>query len=252
MPLLVCAGTPPLQQPLTCTRAGAPQALGDVQQQQEQVQQKQHKQDLPQHAAAGVPEWPGLRAWRARGINSDLVWGDNNKPAAVPVHQLQQQQSPLLLADSLVGVALQVLGTAEPSAKAAITHAGWSAYCQGRIPLHLPEQAAQQLQQAAQQQQPSSSSSRYVRPPDRPARPQHPQLVIPKHVPSPKDSPLPLAAHMLHNLARMQQAGGSHACFVDVMLAAACHVCTRARGGSRVAALCLPGVQPHALARMRA
>jgi uncharacterized ferritin-like protein (DUF455 family) len=41
-------------------------------------------------------------------------------------------------------------------------------------------------------------------PPDRPARPPKPQLVAPRDVPSPKASPLPLTAHMLHNLAHIE------------------------------------------------
>eukprot|EP00775_Hariotina_reticulata_P012203 gene12203-12340_t len=40
--------------------------------------------------------------------------------------------------------------------------------------------------------------------PSRPARPPKPQLVVPKEVPSPKASPLPLNAHMLHNLAHIE------------------------------------------------
>jgi uncharacterized ferritin-like protein (DUF455 family) len=63
------------------------------------------------------------------------------------------------------------------------------------------QQKQQQQQHHPQQQQ---QHQQWPGPPDRPARPAKPQLVVPKQVPSPKDSQLPLSAHLLHNLAHIE------------------------------------------------
>jgi hypothetical protein len=225
-----------------------PQAVPTLQlPQAPQLQQQQQQQQQQQPAA--VFEWPGLHTWRSKGIDPRRSWGDRNAATADVPEPAAAAAEALPMPSSLVGVALQVLNTANPNHKAAITHRGWKAYCAGIIPLHEPEQHQQQEAsssssssssasavsslletQSNSQQQPqlatgssnSSSSTAGTRsvtsasastntqqqqqqqqqPPDRPARPDKPQLVIPKLVPSPKASPLPLNAHMLHNLVR--------------------------------------------------
>jgi hypothetical protein len=207
-----------------------------------QLQQQQQQQQQP----PSVYEWPGLHTWRSKGIDPRRSWGDRNAATADVPEPAAAAAEALPMPSSLVGVALQVLNTADPNHKAAITHRGWKAYCAGVIPLHEPEQQQQQqaksssssasavsslpATQSNSQQQPqlatgssssnsSTASTRSVtsasastntqqqqqqrQPPDRPARPDKPQLVIPKLVPSPKASPLPLNAHMLHNLVRL-------------------------------------------------
>jgi hypothetical protein len=171
------------------------------QQQPEQQQQQQPEQLRP---------WPGLADWRAAGVDARRAWSARtNSPTTLAHHQPVQQPLPPL-PDSLVGVALQVLHTGDPDAKAALTHRGWLAYCSGDIPLHPPEFDSQGTSTST-----SSSSShaaehhqrqqQWERPPDRPARPPQPRLVAPKQVPSFKASPLSsLSAHLLHNLAHIE------------------------------------------------
>jgi len=74
----------------------------------------------------------------------------------------------------------------DPATKAGLAHRAWSTYCAGTLPLGTRAQTAP------------------LPTPARPARPQRPRLVTPKQVPAPKDSPLPLPAHMLHNLAHIE------------------------------------------------
>eukprot|EP00879_Flechtneria_rotunda_P014811 GHRR01015475.1.p1 GENE.GHRR01015475.1~~GHRR01015475.1.p1 ORF type:complete len:440 (+),score=157.52 GHRR01015475.1:451-1770(+) len=183
---------------------------------QQQHSQQQHRQE---YRTQSVPEWHGLSSWRQSPINNCRGWGSNNKPSAAVPATGAEAADLVPLANSLVGVALQVLHTADPGLKAALTHRGWRAYSEGHIPLQQPDQAfasrniassihssassSDSINSSLQSTSDTTSSSR-VHPPDRPARPPKPELVIPKQVPSPKDSPLPLNAHMLHNLAHIE------------------------------------------------
>lgn len=197
--------------------------------------QSQHRQDLS--------VWSGLSAWRSKGVDLGRGWGSKNRadPSIPAAGAAEAEHIPL--PGSLVDVALLVLNTADPNLKAALAHRGWKAYSAGEICLH-PEDAAaaaagaitsassrqhstchptadrssflQPQQQHIQhqelenptreqhQQQLCQLQQQCQGPPDRPARPSNPQLVVPKLVPSPKDSQLPLSAHLLHNLAHIE------------------------------------------------
>ncbi|KAG2447487.1 hypothetical protein HYH02_007414 [Chlamydomonas schloesseri] len=147
-------------------------------------------------AQAARHEWPGLRAWRARGIDRRLRWSP--LPHAEQGHTGSSSGSssassgsstsipggsaagaPVLVADgdapslgslllqplppgvaapatadppaaasataaaapaSLVQAGVMVLRTACPRAKADLTHAAWSAYLSGRLPLRAPQE----------------------------------------------------------------------------------------------------------------
>lgn len=95
---------------------------------------------------------------------------------------------------SLVHAGLLVLRTADPYDKAAITHAAWSAYQQGQLPLHPRDQEQQQQQERRQLQgqqehgegdlthAPVAHPSLAHLIPPHPARPERPRLVRPKDV----------------------------------------------------------------------
>ena len=136
-------------------------------------------------AEAIVVEWPGLAEWRARGVDRRRGWGDRGATASVAAPG-DAAAAALPLAGTLVDCALQALNTADPATKAGLAHRAWSEFAAGRLPLGA---AAGAPPRAA---------------PARPARPERPRLVAPKQVPSPKGSPLPLAVHMLHNLAHIE------------------------------------------------
>jgi hypothetical protein len=140
-----------------------------------------------------------------------------------------EQWDSVPLAPSLIECAVQVLNTASPEGKAALTHRAWLAYNQGLIPLDssaatphfmLSPPATSNEQPTAVQaagQEPASigaSGSLQGRVhvpyqqqgpvlPTRPARPEQPALVAPKQVPSYEKGQSPmtsLSAHLLHNL----------------------------------------------------
>ncbi|KAI8466191.1 MAG: hypothetical protein J3K34DRAFT_387568 [Monoraphidium minutum] len=130
-------------------------------------------------------EWPGLKAWRAAAVDARRSWGERGPSAAAPPAG-DAAAAALPLAPTLVEAALQVLQTADPATKAGLAHRAWASYRSGALPLG-----------AAGRRAPLPA-------PSRPARPARPALVAPKQVPAPKDSPLPLPAHMLHNLAHIE------------------------------------------------
>ncbi|KAF8063064.1 hypothetical protein HT031_003903 [Scenedesmus sp. PABB004] len=171
---------------LTFMRARGHHRLGCMAERVAPRPQKQQHKKQQQKQQRQQQEWEGLAAWRARGVDARRAWGADNR-ATAGSERGGGAAAAVPLPASLVGVALQVLHTADPAAKAALTHRGWSAYCSGRISLHDP---------------PGGAPPRA--PPARPARPARPALVAPRHVPPPKASPLPLSAHLLHNLAHIE------------------------------------------------
>jgi len=193
--------------------------------------QSQHRQEFS--------VWPGLSAWRSKGVDLGRGWGSKNRadPSIPAAGATEAELIPL--PGSLVGVALLVLNTADPNLKAALAHRGWKAYSAGEIWLHPEDAAAAAAASSGSSRQhstchPTAARSSFLQPqqqhvqhqelvhptkeqhqqqlcqqqgqgpPDRPARPSKPELVVPKLVPSPKDSQLPLSAHLLHNLAHIE------------------------------------------------
>lgn len=129
-------------------------------------------------ATQAADPWPGLESWRGSGIDGRRVWG--LKLAEQGHAESWEACQDVPLASTLADCAAQVLTTADPMQKAALTHRAWQQFCAG------------------------SMSVGVAQPSDRPARPEVPQLVIPREVPTPKQTPLPLNVYTLHNLAHVE------------------------------------------------
>ncbi|KAK4769492.1 hypothetical protein SAY86_027642 [Trapa natans] len=125
--------------------------------------------------------WPGLKPWRQSPLNEDRLWGPNGpEPLQRSSSSAPTVQSAVGAASSLAEMGAHVLSTADPIAKAELSHLAFSRWRNEKLPVGA------------------------FRAPDRPARPPKPELVSPKEIPSPKDSSLPLNAYMLHNLAHVE------------------------------------------------
>jgi hypothetical protein len=180
-------------------------------------------------ATANPVEWPGLAAWRAAGVDGRRGWGARGADAAVPAPG-DAAAAALPLAPSLVDAALQVLQTADPATKAGLAHRAWAAYCAGRLPLGTDGRGdpLPVPPRPARPERPRLVVPKEVRPrpvvaggrhawhaaascglevqgAPLPPDARHPRRARPPgKVPSPRDSPLPLPAHMLHNLAHIE------------------------------------------------
>ncbi|KAL9305198.1 putative Ferritin-like superfamily [Arabidopsis thaliana] len=126
--------------------------------------------------------WSGLENWRKSPVNDLRLWG--------PTGPLLPSSSDSISADfyglvsaasSLADLGALVLSTSDPLSKSHISHLAFSRWRRENLPVgsisHLPSS---------------------------PARPPKPLLVATNEVPNPKDSNLPLNAHMLHNLAHVE------------------------------------------------
>ncbi|XP_051136631.1 uncharacterized protein LOC127255220 [Andrographis paniculata] len=124
-------------------------------------------------------QWSGLNRWRRSTVNHDRYWGPDGP---IPDSSESVTISPLVLASctSLAEMGRAVLSTADPIAKAKLSHAAYTKWCVEGLPIGVSDA------------------------PSRPTRPPKPQLVSPKEIPSPKSSGLPLNAYMLHNLAHVE------------------------------------------------
>ncbi|GLC43664.1 hypothetical protein PLESTM_001501600 [Pleodorina starrii] len=164
-----------------------------------------------------------------RGLSTTLGSGPVSSPSGDPASSPGNSGRSVSAPCSLVEAGVLVLLTACPSAKAALTHAAWGAYLEGRLPLrphqhqHQQEKVGaglvarqghtrqqlkqeQQLELEQQQQQPGREEERELVQmlPDHPARPERPRLVRPKEIPGHESSPLGLNGYMLHNLAHIE------------------------------------------------
>uniref|UniRef100_A0A3B6FIM8 DUF455 domain-containing protein n=1 Tax=Triticum aestivum TaxID=4565 RepID=A0A3B6FIM8_WHEAT len=131
-------------------------------------------------AASPLP-WPGLHTWR-RAPPSDLrSWGPNG-PCVPNTDKAGAPEAGAGVGDgsSLAEMGALVLSTADPLAKAHLTHAAFSRWAAGGLPVGL------------------------ARAPDHPARPEKPLAVTQKEVPTHKAMGVPLNAYMLHNLAHVE------------------------------------------------
>ncbi len=117
-------------------------------------------------------EWKGLRDWRARGVDKRRGWGETGASAGVAAPGAGAWAD-VPLAPSLVECAVQILRTACPFGKAALTHRAWAAYYIGHLPLkpHTDNAVLPTVHAATPCELPSV-----------PARPDKPQLVVPKQV----------------------------------------------------------------------
>ena len=107
-------------------------------------------------------------------------WGADGPEHGDAAGEVSYGESDAVLPASLAECGRLVLCTADPRAKAAITHAAFRAWCAGSLPVGAA---------AA---------------PDAPARPPLPKLVPMREVPTLAESPLPLPAHVLHTLAHIE------------------------------------------------
>ncbi|CAI9089263.1 OLC1v1023810C1 [Oldenlandia corymbosa var. corymbosa] len=121
--------------------------------------------------------WSGLESWRTGPLNHNRFWGPNGPESP----SLQPSSSfDLGSCSSLAEMGAIVLSTADPLEKSKLSHMAYTRWSQEGLPIGVHEA------------------------PSRPARPEKPQLVSPKDIPSPKHSDLPLNAYLLHNLAHVE------------------------------------------------
>ncbi|XP_010457750.1 PREDICTED: uncharacterized protein LOC104739178 [Camelina sativa] len=125
--------------------------------------------------------WSGLESWRKSPVNDLRLWGPAG-PLLPSSDSVPADFSGLVLAaSSLADLGALVLSTSDPLSKSHISHLAFSRWRRENLPVgsisHLPSS---------------------------PARPPKPLLVATNEVPNPKDSKLPLNAHMLHNLAHVE------------------------------------------------
>ncbi|GAX79371.1 hypothetical protein CEUSTIGMA_g6813.t1 [Chlamydomonas eustigma] len=158
--------------------------------------------DVPTEDSHGEYDWPGLRTWRASGLNFKRGWGEAGPTADLPAPG-STEYSYLQVPASLVEGAVMVLSTACPRAKAAFTHITWKAYSLGKIPL----QRGTAIQFDDHHKADASwSIDQPLTLPHRPSRPLKPILVAPKQVYNIPNGgkPLPPCVQMLHNLAHIE------------------------------------------------
>lgn len=140
----------------------------------------------PPSAEQQFVSWPGLLAWRARGVDAATSWGpkgpvplaaapaDALTPEAAAVAAAIAAHSPAVPA-SLAEAGVAVLQTPDPLGKAALTFAAWRAYCAGTLGVGAADA-----------------------PQGPPARPPVPELVPVRRIPPMNASPLPKPVYMLH------------------------------------------------------
>ncbi|CAH2038772.1 unnamed protein product [Thlaspi arvense] len=125
--------------------------------------------------------WSGLEDWRKSPVNDLRVWGPTGPLLPTSSSSDSCSYGLVSAASSLADLGALVLSTSDPLSKSHISHLAFSRWRRENLPVgsvsHLPSS---------------------------PARPPKPLLVPTNEVPSPKDSKLPLNAHMLHNLAHVE------------------------------------------------
>ncbi|KAL0797419.1 hypothetical protein Bca101_052593 [Brassica carinata] len=128
--------------------------------------------------------WSGLDNWRNSPINDRRIWGPNGPllPSSCDSISSSSFHGLVSAAPSLADLGALVLSTSDPLSKSHISHLAFSRW---RSENNLPVGSISHL-------------------PSSPARPPKPLLVPTNEVPSPKDSPLPLNAYMLHTLAHIE------------------------------------------------
>ena len=96
-----------------------------------------------------------------------------------------------------------VYETNEVEEKISMTHAAFRQFLNGEIDVCGEDDFAVGEETRTASSASSASASFYVFP-ERPARPETPKLVMPFSCPSPKNSPLPFSAHVLHTVAHIE------------------------------------------------
>uniref|UniRef100_A0A0A9DU53 Uncharacterized protein n=1 Tax=Arundo donax TaxID=35708 RepID=A0A0A9DU53_ARUDO len=129
-------------------------------------------------ASASLLPWPGLHSWRRAPPSHLRTWGPNG-PCASDADEACLPEADAGAGSSLAEMGALVLSTADPLAKARLTHAAFSRWAAG-----LPVGQA--------------------RVPDHPARPDKPVVVTQKEITTHKETGVLLNAYMLHNLADVE------------------------------------------------
>jgi hypothetical protein len=119
-------------------------------------------------AASPIP-WPGLHAWRRAPPSELRTWGPNGPCSPDP------PESGAVAGSSLAEMGALVLSTADPLAKTQLTHAAFSQWASGGLPVGLAQA------------------------PDHPARPDKP-LAVNAH--TPRSSLLTPSGHFTEQVAR--------------------------------------------------
>ncbi|XP_002967753.2 uncharacterized protein LOC9631107 isoform X3 [Selaginella moellendorffii] len=125
-------------------------------------------------------EWAGLRSWRSPAAppNERRRWGDAGpEMVATPLDHAGSFSPP---PRSLAEWGALILATPRPLSKAHLTHHAYKLWCSGALPIGVA---------AAM---------------DSPARPEKPQLVHPRRVPTAKVLGISPSVHMIHNLAHIE------------------------------------------------
>ena len=148
----------------------------------------------PVHTLVSPPDgvWAGLREWRDAPLNRRWVWGKKDAQDADagrednPTPNLDTpwatDDACVRMPDTLAECADLVLRTADPAMKAALSHAAYAKFVASDGTMRVG----------------------VASPPNRPARPDRPELVHPKDVPSPKTCELGMSAAMIHNVAHIE------------------------------------------------
>nr|CAB3475778.1 unnamed protein product [Digitaria exilis] len=130
-------------------------------------------------AAASPLPWPGLHAWRQAPPSDLRTWGPNGPCASNADEAAGAPPEADADGSSLAEMGALVLSTADPLAKARLTHA---AFCRWAAGLPVGQATT----------------------PDHPARPDKPLVVTQKEITTHKEMGVPLNAYMLHNLAHVE------------------------------------------------
>ena len=142
--------------------------------------------------------WPGLKTWRHSGVDERILWGD--KGACVFPEGSEEYKNAFMVlrqeahgrevpsCGSLAEYGLAVLNEPDPLMKAALTHKAWNEFHSGTIDVMLD----------------SNTSTVALELPDSPSRPETPELVPARMIPTLKQSPMAPNAYTLHNLAHVE------------------------------------------------
>lgn len=96
--------------------------------------------------------WSGFQNWRASPLNKNRLWGPNG-PEPLPASPFEDCEGRMALASSLAEMGALVLSTGDPLTKSKLSHLAYSRWRTEHLPI-------------------GDSQA-----PDRPARPNRPQLV---------------------------------------------------------------------------
>lgn len=138
----------------------------------------QSTRNLDNVTCAPPQGWPGLNSWRASGVNERRLWGDKG-PQQVETSMYTPSFREKAF-ESLAEYGRQVLLCPDPFKKAELSHQAWRHYNTGTLPIGTAEA------------------------PLAPSRPEKPELLPARQIPTIKQTDLPLNVYTLHNLAHVE------------------------------------------------